>query len=144
MTDSPSTYAPQPSGALSSHYAEDDLSFTPVPLGRARCDGWHPGTQRKFVYALSIMGSVGAAARAVGMSRASAYRLRDRPAAESFAAAWDRALSDGRARMFDYAIERALNGVTTVTVRRGGTVTVNGGPDTRLINAALREEPPQR
>lgn len=36
---------------------------------------------------------VAAAARGVGMTRASAYRRRDREGAESFAAAWDRVLT---------------------------------------------------
>src|SRR3546814_5900330 len=60
------------------------------------------------------MGSVGQAARAVGMGRRSAYRLRDRPGAESFAQAWDRAIAMGRMRQFDYAMDRAINGITTV------------------------------
>src|SRR3546814_6975661 len=75
------------------------------------------------------MGSVGPAAKAVGMGRASAYRLRERPGAESFAAAWDRAISMGRMRQYDYAMDRALNGVTIVRVLRGGAVDVSGGPD---------------
>ena len=114
-------------------------SFAPVPLARARSDDWHPEVQRNFVRALSVMASVGPAARAVCMSRASAYRLRDRPGAESFAAAWDIALGTGRARMFDYAMERAVNGVTVVRILRGGSVTVSGGPDMALVNAALRD-----
>lgn len=137
MTDSPNR------PPLSAASGEDIFSgFTPVPLARARCDGWSAVVQERFVRALDAMGSVGPAARAVGMSRTSAYRLRERSGAESFAAAWDRALSNGRVRMFDYAMDRALNGVTTVTVRRGGSVTVAGGPDMALVNAALREEPP--
>ena len=41
---------------------------------------------------LAETGSVIGACEAVGMSRKSAYRLRARPGAESFAAAWDAAL----------------------------------------------------
>ena len=120
--------------------APDDAPlFTPVPLARARSDGWHPDVQRNFVRALSVMGSVGPAARAVCMSRASAYRLRERPGAEGFAAAWDIALGTGRARMFDYAMERAINGVTVVRVLRGGSVTVSAGPDMALVHSALRD-----
>ena len=44
----------------------------------------------------------------------------------------------GRARRFDLAMERAVGGVTTITVRRGGAVTVNGGPDMRILQSALR------
>jgi hypothetical protein len=115
--------------------------FTPVPLERQRTDGWTPIAQKRFVIALDAMGSVGAAARAVGMSRNSAYRLRERDGAESFAAAWDRALDTGKARMWDAQMERALDGITTITVRKGGSVSIAGGMDFRLINAALSERP---
>lgn len=66
--------------------------FRPVPL-RARADGWGEARQCGFLVQLYVTGSVAAAARAVGMSRASAYRLRERKGAESFARAWDRVLT---------------------------------------------------
>ena len=62
--------------------------FRPVPL-RARVDGWSPARQCEFLAQLYITGSVTAAARAVGMTAKSAYRLRNRDGAESFAKAWD-------------------------------------------------------
>jgi len=65
--------------------------FRPVPL-RARHDGWTPDRQRDFIAQIRLTGSVDAAARAVGMRRETAYRLRRRHGAESFAAAWDAAL----------------------------------------------------
>lgn len=66
-------------------------AFLPVPL-RARADGWTPKRQIAFIGALGATGSVLAAARRVSMARESAYRLRRKPGAESFAAAWDAAL----------------------------------------------------
>lgn len=45
-----------------------------------------------FLAGLYITGSVMAAARGVGMTRASAYRLRARAGAAGFANAWDRVL----------------------------------------------------
>jgi hypothetical protein len=66
------------------------LRFTPVP-GKARRDGWDPRSQFRFVLALARGAGVGEAARGVGRSRQSAYRLRDRAGAESFADAWDAA-----------------------------------------------------
>ncbi|APZ99568.1 hypothetical protein BWQ93_14545 [Sphingopyxis sp. QXT-31] len=116
------------------------LTFTPVAAQRRRADGWTPEIQLCFIRALEAMGSVGRAAKAVGMGGRSAYRLRDRPGAECFAVAWDRALSMGRMRQFDYAMGRALNGVTTVRVLRGGAVDVSGGPDMDIVRAALRED----
>ena len=144
-TSSPSAHAqghdPDLTGSI--------FDFTPVPLNRCRHDGWSAEVQRRFIAALVAMGSVGAAARAVGIGRVSAYRLRARALqlggdAESFAAAWDNAVYAGRSRQYDIAMDRALNGVTTVRVRRGGSVCVETGPDMRLIHRALRElpEPP--
>jgi hypothetical protein len=37
------------------------LNFTPVPLERVRANGWSPLVQRRFIHALSVMGSVGRA-----------------------------------------------------------------------------------
>jgi hypothetical protein len=117
---------------------EDILAFTAVPLDRRRANGWTPGQQERFILALDAMGSVGQAAKAVGMSRQSAYNLRERPGAEGFARSWDLAIENGRRRQFSYGMERAINGVTTITVQRGGAVTVNGGPDMRILRSALR------
>lgn len=65
--------------------------FYPVPT-RGRRDGWTIARQAEFLGMLAETGSVLGACEAVGMSRNSAYRLRARPGAESFAAAWDAAL----------------------------------------------------
>jgi hypothetical protein len=63
-------------------------SFVPVPL-RSRRDGWTEERQRIFIATLARTRCVGRAAAAAGMSRESAYRLRRRKGAASFAAAWD-------------------------------------------------------
>ncbi len=132
MTDSP---APIPSleGSV--------FDFTPVPMARQRGGGWSVEMQRRFITALAAMGSVGAACKACGIGRVSVYRLRERSGAESFATAWDRAIEAGRLRQYDYAMERALNGVTTVSVSRGGSISVESGPDMKLVYKALREVP---
>lgn len=65
--------------------------FHPV-MTRARRDGWSVARQCGFLAQLYFTGSVAAAARAVGMTRESAHRLRARKGAEGFAAAWDRVL----------------------------------------------------
>ena len=54
-----------------------------------RHDGWTFVRQGDFIGFLAETGSVTRAAAEVGMSRASAYKLRGQPGAESFAAAWD-------------------------------------------------------
>ena len=59
---------------------------------RIRRDGWTAERQLHFLDALARTRSVTDAARAAGMSRESAYRLRYRPDGALVAAAWDRTL----------------------------------------------------
>ena len=66
-------------------------AFAPVPL-RSRVGGWTPLKQSAFLGKLAETRCVRTAARLVGMSRETAYRLRGKPGAASFADAWDRAL----------------------------------------------------
>jgi hypothetical protein len=118
--------------------------FTPVALDRVRHDGWTPERQRLFLVALAAMGTVDSAAQAVGMSRISAYNIKRRVGAESFADEWDRALGFGRGMMFDYAMERAIHGVTTIKMRLGGAFEVQTGPDIKQFMKVLRLHPPRR
>ncbi|HEX8640809.1 MAG TPA: hypothetical protein VF704_06600 [Allosphingosinicella sp.] len=68
----------------------DFLRFAPVPV-RAQHNGWTPALQLRFILALARGAGPDEAARSLGMTRQSAYRLRKKPGAQSFAAAWDRA-----------------------------------------------------
>jgi len=61
---------------------------------RIRRDGWTTDRQVKFIVALNKTRSVTRAAAAAGMSRESAYRLRDRPGHLDFARAWDAAVAN--------------------------------------------------
>jgi hypothetical protein len=72
-------------------------AFVPVPL-RTRADGWTPLRQAEFLGYLAETRSVAEAARRVNMARETAYRLRSKPGAESFAAAWDAAMGRSEAR----------------------------------------------
>ena len=80
--------------------------FIPASL-RARHDGWTPERQRAFIGWLHKGLRPVRAAERVGMSRKSAYALRARAGAESFAAAWDAADEVVRAR------RAALHGPTS-------------------------------
>lgn len=111
--------------------------FTPVPMQRNRHDGWTPERQRMFIMALSVTGQVEAACKMIKISRKSAYALRERSEAKNFAWAWEVAIASGRARLFDYLFDRAVNGVTTVRVRPGGAVDVSHSMDGKLVTAAL-------
>lgn len=118
---------------------DDPLAFTPVPTERVRHDGWTPDRQRRFIEALALMGVVSRATRAVGKSIQSAYMLRRRAGAESFAAAWDLALEMGRDRAFAIAMERATIGIATPYHYRGEVVGVRHRFDYRLALAAIGE-----
>ncbi|WP_397592545.1 hypothetical protein [Sphingorhabdus sp.] len=118
--------------------------FTPVTLDRVRHDGWTPERQRLFLIALAALGTVDSAAQAVGMSRISAYNLKKRADAGSFAEEWDRALGFGRDMMFDYALERAIYGVTSIKMRLGGAFEFQTGPDDKHLMKVMRVPPPRR
>lgn len=87
------------------------------------------------------MGTVLRAARAVGMTKQSAYNLRNRPGAESFAAAWDVALQMGYDEMFGQAMDRALCGIATPRFYRGRQVGTRHRFDYRLALAVLNAPP---
>jgi len=69
-----------------------------APPGRAQ---WTPASQRIFLAALAECGCVARAARAAGMSRSSAHRLRQRLAGTPFDRLWDHALALYARRMAD-------------------------------------------
>lgn len=98
--------------------------FLPVPL-RARADGWTADRQARFIGMLAETGCFTAAARAVGMTRESAYRLRSRDGAASFTHAWDAIIAFRQGgtvphRKFTSAelSERALDGEYHILMRR--------------------------
>lgn len=62
---------------------------------------WTPARQRLFLTALLDTGSVAHAARAAGMSRSSAHRLRRRLVGTPFDRLWDKALALYARRLAD-------------------------------------------
>lgn len=117
---------------------EDIPAFTPVPVSRSRHDGWTAAKQRGFIVALAESGLVAKAAKAVGMGVTSAYNLRRRPGAESFAAAWEDALAGARDRALALIRHRAIHGTTEPRFYRGRFVGLATRYETRLALAALR------
>lgn len=96
-------------------------AFHPVPVS-PRADGWTPARQAEFIGYLAETRSVIAACRRVGMGRESAYRLRRRPGAAGFAAAWDAALGRAHTRV-DLASAKAT-GLSAADRYHGGLVQV--------------------
>jgi hypothetical protein len=82
---------PEPAPFIPDHFTPDHFipdhftpdHFTPVPTCK-HIAGWRVEKQFTFLRHLAAYVSVAAAARAVGMSKASAWRLRARPGADSF------------------------------------------------------------
>jgi hypothetical protein len=115
----------------------DPIPFDPVPRLRQRRNGWSEERQRDFIAALQLCGSISAAARSVGMSARSAYRLAEAPGADSFAEAWDAAFAEGIARLRADAMERSLHGSLVPVYRQGRLVRVEHRRNDRLAIALL-------
>lgn len=92
------TWPPLPHPADAPQLRRRIPAFHPVPVG-ARKDGWTPSRQATLIGMLAETRSVEAACRAIGMGKESAYRLRKRPGAAGFAAAWDAALGKPHMRV---------------------------------------------
>src|ERR1700761_4955834 len=90
----------------------DPADYRWVPVRRVpRYDGWTEEKQRRFIETLADTGLVGHAAKAVGMSRESAYQLRRAGHGAAFARAWDAARRHAAGLIEDIAFERAIQGV---------------------------------
>ena len=114
------------------------IQFDPVPQQRRRRFGWDEGRQRAFVAMLARIPSVGHAARAVGMSARSAYKLLERPGAQGFARAWDQALAEGMTRLRGGSLARCLEGGDFVPVyRKGRLVRIEHRRNDKLAIALL-------
>ena len=118
----------------------DAASFEIVP-GRRRKDGWTAERQQLFISMLRKHACVEKAARAAGLSRESAYRLRRRPGAESFAAAWDQAMRRAPSRGPGNPTlwwHRAIHGTMKPIVRSGQVVATLHRPDNKAGMRLLR------
>lgn len=117
--------------------SDEPIDFTPVARLRKRRNGWTPEAQRAFIDALAQCGCVARAARSVGMTPRSAYRLLESQGAESFAEAWDQAIARGVESLRWNALDRALHGAWVPVVRRGRIVSFEHRRSDRLAIALL-------
>lgn len=131
--------APPPAG-----YDPADYRWVPVRR-RPRLDGWTEEKQRRFIEVLADTGQVRLAAKAVGMSRESAYRLRRSAHGAAFARAWDAARHHAGSLIEDVAFERALEGVDQeVFDASGDVVGAKRVYSDRLLTFLLRHLKPER
>ncbi|WP_454598622.1 hypothetical protein [Qipengyuania sp. SM2507] len=105
---------------------------------------WTKARQAAFLAALAETHSVAEAARAVGMSRQSAYRLRTRLRGEPFAMAWDAAYASAPHSLYRAALERAIAGVEVPHYANGELVGTSRKFDERLTLALLAIPAPAR
>lgn len=124
--------------------AGEITDFSPVPRRNERHDGWTEERQRAFIEALADTGSVAAACKAVDMSTVGAYHLRRQKGAESFRAAWQKALDLGVEKIEDVAMDRALNGVDEPLYSYGKLVGTRKRYNDRLLMFMLRNRAPER
>ena len=135
----PEDGAPPPDG-----YSPADYRWVPVRR-RPRYDGWTEEKQRRFIEILADTGLVSVAAKAVGMSRESAYRLRRSPHGAAFARAWDTARRHAGGVVEDIAFERALEGVEhNVYDDYGEVICTKRVYNDRLLMFLLRHLKPER
>ena len=132
------------------------LSFAPYLHPHPRSNSITPERQRRFIATLAATGIVTQAARESsfclplrymrqrGKGMEALYKLRARPGAQGFAAAWDAALERGVQRLEDCALERALKGTPTPIVSGGKLLGTWDKPDNALLRFLLQHRLPQR
>jgi len=123
--------------------APDVPEFTPAPTRKSRA-GWTADRQRKFIEHLSLTGSVGEACALVGVASSSAYRLRNKAGADSFARAWDAALALAPTRLGAIALDRAINGRVERFYKDGELVMERRMPSDYLLTWLLSRLDPLR
>lgn len=102
-----------------------------------RQDGWTVTKQIGFLQTLAATGSVAGAAKAVGMSRQSAYKLRARLDDGPFGAAWRLATRGAHSALLEAALDRSINGVEVPHYWQGELVGTSRQYDERLTALLL-------
>jgi len=121
-----------------------DLAFTPVEQRSKRWTGIRDQKQRIFIAHLAATGAVTMAAKAAGHSASAFYQLRKRPGADSFAAAWDRAVEMGARRVADLLMEYAIYGVPETLSKEGRVILERRRPHIRAMQLIVASNFPER
>lgn len=150
----PPTPRPESATALTVQPDDDDAppeiydpaDYRWVPVRRKpRHDGWTPEKQRRFIETLADTGLVNLAAKAVGMTRESAYQLRRSEHGAGFARAWDIARQHAGCLIEDIAFERAIEGTEhEILNEHGEVVSTRLIHDNRMLKYLLSHLKPER
>ena len=126
--------------------ADDDplLAFVPAPHTHPRANSITADRQRAFVAHLAATGIVAEAARHIGASLEALYKLRHKPGAGGFAAAWDAAVERGVMRIEHGALQRAIEGVARPIVSGGRLLGWHRVHNEGLVMFLLRQRRPER
>jgi hypothetical protein len=132
--------------ADSSDSSYDPAEYRWVPVRRRpRLDGWTEEKQRRFIEVLADTGLVSHAAKAAGMSRESAHRLRRSPHGAAFSRAWDAARQHAGSALEDIVFERAIEGAEhNVYNEYGEAICTKIVYNDRLLTFLLRHLKPER
>lgn len=136
------SYMAAPTGEVS----PDDplLGFAPVPHVAPRRNSITAERQRAFIAHLAATGIVRQAAKHIGASLEALYKLRARPGAEAFSAAWDEAVDRGVQRLEDCALTHAIEGEERLVVSGGKVLGVERRRNAALTMFFLKNRRPQR
>ena len=122
----------------SNNYADDDQLLSTAVAFPIAFTLWRHGNPTVFVAAIVALALLGGwAAGIAGVSSRSAYRLRNKAGAESFARAWDAALSLCATRLAAIAFDRALHGRSDRFYRDGELVMERKMPSDYLLTWLL-------
>jgi hypothetical protein len=120
------------------------LHFEPVPHVASGRNSLTPDKQRAFIAALAASGIVTQAAREIGKSLEALEKLRQRPGAEEFPAAWDLALDRGMAGLEDRGRAQVLEGEEVPIVSAASCSASAAGTTARGPLFFLRQRRPGR
>lgn len=104
----------------------------PPPRRPPRHNEWTRAKMAAFLRELAATQSVTEAARSVGMSRQSAYKVRNRSPGTPFALAWEVALEAGLQQLAHAMLDRAVNGEEVPHYYHGELVGTHRKYDNRL------------
>jgi hypothetical protein len=118
------------------------LAFEPAPHSHPRKNSITADRQRAFIAHLAATGIVAEAAAHIGASLEALYKLRHKPGAEGFAAAWDEAVERGVLRIEHGALQRAIEGVEKPIVTGGKLLGWHRVHNEGLVMFLLRQRRP--
>ena len=113
-------------------------TFADVPIVPPD-DRWTQPLMAEFLRVLAATQNVSAAARAVGLSRQSAYKLRARLKGTPFDIAWETAFQHGFDNLAHVALERAMEGYEVPHYYKGELVGTSRRYDERLLMFLLKQ-----